>query len=182
LLEMLGFEFEVAPADLDETWVPGEEAGAHAERLARAKATAASGAAADALVIASDTVVALDDEVLGKPADAEHGVRMLLLLSGRSHLVASGIAVLWKGSVLSAVERVQVHFRPFDEATARNYVATGEPLDKAGAYGIQGFGSTLVDRIEGDYYAVMGFPIARFVDLLAAHGWRYNYRGLEPLG
>jgi septum formation protein len=181
LLAMLGFTFRVVPADLDETWVPGEEAAVHAERLARAKAEVAGSSAPQSLVVASDTVVVQDGVLLGKPAGADHGVEMLLSLAGKSHEVVSGVAVLWNGNLLSGVERVRVHFRDFDEWTARSYVATGEPLDKAGGYGIQGYGATLVDRIEGDYYAVMGLPIARLIDLLAAHGWRYNYRGLEPL-
>lgn len=185
LLEMLGLRFEIIPADIDETWAPGEEPGPHAERLAREKALAIATALAareqvpDLLVIGSDTVVALDGVVLGKPADSPDAVRMLLQLQGRTHLVATGIAVASAGRVLSATESVRVHFRSFDERTARAYVDTGEPLDKAGAYGIQGYGATLVDRIEGDFFAVMGFPIARFVDLLAAQGWRYDFRGLE---
>lgn len=185
LLAMLGLRFEVRPADIDETWPPHEEPTPHAERLAREKAGAVAAglrpASEDVLVIGSDTVVALDGVVVGKPADAEGAVRMLLQLQGRTHLVATGIAVAANGSVLSEVECVRVHFRGFDEATARAYVGTGEPLDKAGAYGIQGYGSTLVDRIEGDFFAVMGFPIARFIGLLARHGWRYDFRGLERI-
>jgi septum formation protein len=175
----------VIPADIDETWPLGEEPAPHAERLAREKALAIAGllqrteSEADLLVVGSDTVVALDGVVLGKPVDAADAARMLLQLQGRTHLVATGIAVAAASRVLSEVECVRVHFRSFDERSARAYVATGEPLDKAGAYGIQGFGSTLVDRIEGDYFAVMGFPIARFIDLLAGHGWRYDFRGLE---
>jgi septum formation protein len=182
---MLGLRFDVVPAHIDETWAPGEEPGVHAERLAREKALAVAATLlgdepdGDVLVIGSDTVVALAGVVLGKPADAHDAVRMLLQLQGRTHLVATGIAVAAAGRVLSATESVRVHFRAFDERTARAYAGTGEPLDKAGAYGIQGYGATLVDRIEGDFFAVMGFPIARFVDLLAAHGWRYDFRGLE---
>jgi len=184
LLAMLGLQCEVAPADIDETWPADEDPAAHAERLAREKAFAVADAAGgatdpDRLVIGSDTVVALDGVVIGKPADVDDAVRMLLGLQGRTHLVATGIAIAANGRLLSEVECVRVHFRAFDERTARAYVATGEPLDKAGAYGIQGYGSTLVDRIEGDFFAVMGFPIARFIDLLARHGWRYDFRGLE---
>ncbi|NJD09985.1 MAG: septum formation protein Maf [Gemmatimonadetes bacterium] len=185
LLELLGLALDVRPADIELTWPPHEEPAPHAERLAREKAEAVIRTLpvqdGDLLVIGSDTVVALEGVVLGKPADAEDAVRMLLRLEGRTHLVATGIAVATGGAVLSAVECVRVHFRGFDAATARAYVATGEPLDKAGAYGIQGYGSALVDRIEGDFFAVMGFPIARFIDLLARHGWRYDFRGLERL-
>jgi len=199
LLEMLGLQFEVVAADIDETWAPGEDPGTHAERLAREKAVrvasgfgwpATGGVVApgsartipvsqELLVVGSDTVVVLDGVVLGKPADADDAVRMLLALQGRTHLVATGVAIVGGAGVCSAQECVRVHFRRLDESTARAYVGTGEPLDKAGAYGIQGYGSTLVDRIEGDYFAVMGFPIARFVDLLADQGWRYTYGGLE---
>ena len=105
---------------------------------------------------------------------------MLLRLQGRVHEVATAVAIAHQGRTLSALERVRVHFRAFDEATARAYAATGEPLDKAGGYGIQGFGATLVERIEGDYYAVMGFPIARFIELLARHGWCYEFATLRP--
>lgn len=178
LLEMLGLEFDVAPADIDETYLPGEEPGAHAERLAREKATVVAARFPDGIVVGSDTVVVLEGDVLGKPRDGEDAVRMLLRLQGRTHEVATGAAVVARGETYSAVERVQVHFRRFDEATARAYVATREPMDKAGAYGIQGYGATLVDRIEGDFFAVMGFPVARFIDLLEAHGWRYDFGGL----
>jgi septum formation protein len=123
----------------------------------------------------------VDGDVLGKPAGVDDAVRMVLRLQGREHLVATGVAVAQGAAVRSAVERVRVHFRAFDEATARDYVATGEPLDKAGGYGIQGYGATLVDRIEGDYFAVMGMPIARLMQLLEDMGWRYDFRGLRPL-
>jgi septum formation protein len=178
LLEMLRLRFEVLPADIDETYLTGEEPGAHAERLAREKAEKAAVQAPDALVIGSDTVVVLDGAVLGKPRDDDEAVEMLLQLQGRSHEVATAVAVVAGGRTRSVIERVQVHFRQFDERTARAYAATGEPHDKAGAYGIQGFGATLVDGIEGDFFAVMGFPIARFIELLRTHGWCYDFRGL----
>ena len=182
LLDMLGLRYDVAPADIDETYDAGEEPGAHAERLAREKAAAVARRRPDALVIGSDTVVVVDGDVLGKPAGREDAVRMVLRLQGREHLVATGVAIVRGVVVTSAVERVRVHFRAFDETTARDYVATGEPLDKAGAYGIQGYGAALVDRIEGDFFAVMGMPIARLMRLLEDMGWRYDFRGLRPLG
>ncbi|MGH7504610.1 MAG: Maf family protein, partial [Longimicrobiales bacterium] len=138
LLRGLGFTFETLPADVDERVGIGEEPGAHAERLAREKAEAIAATASDALVIGSDTVVVIDGDVLGKPADDEDAVRTLLRLAGREHMVATGVAVVHGSRVHGAVERVTVRFRRFDERTAREYVATGEPLDKAGAYGIQG--------------------------------------------
>jgi septum formation protein len=179
---MLGLTFEARPADIDERYLPGEEPGAHAERLAREKAAAIAAGAGDALVIGSDTVVVVEGQVLGKPANEEDALRMLLRLQGREHVVATGIAVV-RGAVMhGGVERVTVRFRAFGEETARAYVATGEPLDKAGAYGIQGYGATLVEGIEGDYFAVMGLPLVRLVRLLQDAGFHYNFRGLQPTG
>jgi septum formation protein len=177
LLRMLALEIDAIPADIDESYEPGEDPVAHAERLAREKVVAIAQAYPDAVVIGSDTVVIIDGAVLGKPADRADAVRMLLQLQGREHEVATGIAVAWQG-VRSAVERVSVRFRAFDLATAAAYAATDEPLDKAGAYGIQGFGSTLVQSIAGDYFAVMGLPIARLILLLQESGLHYNFRGL----
>lgn len=180
LLSQLGLIFEVIPAELDETLRPGEEPGAHAERLAREKALSVAGRRPEAFVIGADTVVVIDDDVLGKPHDFDDAVRMLLRLQGREHTVASGIAVAYDGGrVISAVERVRVRFRAFDEAFARAYVGTGEPLDKAGAYGIQGFGAALVEGIEGDYFAVMGLPVARLLTQLRSLGLHYNFQGLS---
>jgi septum formation protein len=179
LLEMLGLELEQVPADIDETWQAGEEAGAHAERLAAGKALAIAALHPDAVIIGSDTVVVVDGDVLGKPRDEADAVRMLMRLQGREHEVATGVAV-WNGDVHSAVERVRVRFAAFDETRARAYAATGEPLDKAGAYGIQGFGATLVEGITGDYFAVMGLPIVRTMALLRQAGFCYDFRGVRP--
>jgi septum formation protein len=179
LLEQLGLTFEALPADVDERYAAGEEAGAHAERLAREKAAAVAVHAPDALVIGSDTVVDVDGLVLGKPRDGGEAVEMLLVLQGRTHEVATGVAVVGGGGTWSGVERVRVAFRAFDRALAEAYVRTGEPLDKAGAYGIQGFGAALVERIEGDYFAVMGLPLVRLLGLLQAAGFRYNFGALR---
>lgn len=175
LLRMLGIQFEVEPADVDESYRAGEDPMLHAERLARDKALVVARCRPEALVIACDTVVLVDRDILGKPRDAEDATAMLVRLAGREHDVATGVAVAGPGGVRSAVERVRVHFRPFDEPVARAYVATGEPLDKAGAYGIQGYGATLVDRIHGDFFAVMGLPIVRMMSLLEAHDWVYDF-------
>ena len=177
---MLGLPFEAVPADIDETYRAGEQPGPHAERLARGKALAIATAHPDAMIIGSDTVVVLDDEVLGKPRDEADAVRMLMRLQGREHEVATGIAVSVNGTVRSGVERVHVRFRSFDEQTATRYARTGEPMDKAGAYGIQGYGATLVERIEGDFFAVMGLPICRMISLLEAAGFGYTFSGLSP--
>jgi septum formation protein len=181
LLRMLGLEIETVPADVDETWRAGEEPGAHAQRLAGEKALAIAARHPDAVIIGSDTVVAVDGDVLGKPRDAADAVHMLQRLRGREHEVATGIAV-WRGELHSGVERVRVRFRAYDEATARAYAATGEGMDKAGAYGIQGFGATLVEGIAGDYFAVMGLPIVRTMQLLERAGLCYDFRGLKPCG
>lgn len=182
LLGMLGLIFDVAPADIDESLLPGEEPRAHAERLAREKALAVAAHRPDALVVGSDTVVVVDGDVLGKPRDFEHAVAMLLRLQGRMHTVETGIALAYDGDqVISSLESVPVTMRAFDAHTAEAYVHTGEPMDKAGAYGIQGYGATLVERIEGDFFAVMGLPIVRLVRLFEQLGWRYVFDGLEKV-
>jgi septum formation protein len=178
----LGLQFEVLPAEVDETTRGDEPAAIFAERLAREKALAVAARRPDAIVVGSDTLVVIDNHILGKPRDGAEAVEMLLQLQGYEHRVETGIAVAAPGGrIESSVEGVRVKFRPFDRRTAEEYVATGEPLDKAGAYGIQGYGAALVEMIEGDFYAVMGFPVARFISLLRALGWRYNFRGLVPL-
>ncbi|HWV58515.1 MAG TPA: nucleoside triphosphate pyrophosphatase [Longimicrobiales bacterium] len=181
LLRMLGLTFETIPSNVDESVRPGETAKAHVERLAREKASSVARRRPDALVIGSDTVVVLDEEVLGQPRDEEEAVDMLLRLAGREHRVETGVAVAAPGGdIRSAVETVRVRFRAFDRRTATEYVATGEPLDKAGAYGIQGYGSTIVESIEGDFFAVMGLPIVRMMELFRSLGWRYDFRGFQP--
>ncbi len=182
LLAMLGVDFEVRPAVLDEERRPRETPAAYAERTAREKAAAVGGARPGAVVLAADTIVVLDGEVLGKPADAAEAVEMLLRLQGRAHVVQTAVAVAGAGGALhSGLEETLVRFRAFDEATAASYAATGEPLDKAGAYGIQGYGATLVESIEGDFFAVMGLPIVRTLRLLETAGWRYQFRPSGPL-
>lgn len=182
LLGMMGLEFDIAPPSVDESRKEGEPPAIYAERLAREKALAVAASRPDSLVIGSDTVVAIEGEVLGKPRDREEAVEILLRLQGREHRVETGIAVVAPdGRVESSVEGVRVEFRPFDRRTAEEYVATGEPMDKAGAYGIQGYGAAIVDRIEGDFYAVMGLPIARLISILQAMGWRYDFQGLEAM-
>jgi septum formation protein len=181
LLRRLGLQVQVSPAEVDERYLPGEEPEAHVERLARTKAETVAGRVPGALVVAGDTVVVRDGVVLGKPADAEEAVAMLRSLAGRRHIVLSGIALYGPRGMVSAVGRATVRFRAFDEDEARAYVATGEPMDKAGAYGIQGMGGALVEGIEGDYYTVVGFPVATFIELLARAGWRYAYGRLEAI-
>lgn len=182
LLDQLGLAYEPVPADVDETAFPGETASAHVRRLALEKARAVAADHPDHLVVAGDTVVTLHGAILGKPADAREAVAMLLRLQGLEHRVESGIAVIAPGGKEAAdVAGADVRFRAFDRELAESYVATGEPLDKAGAYGIQGMGSVLVESIAGDYFAVMGLSVAGLVDLLATVGWRYHFgEGLLP--
>jgi septum formation protein len=173
----VGITHEVKPADIDERYLPGERPRAHAERLAREKAAAISDA--DAVVIAADTIVVVDGDVLGKPKDESDAVRMLRRLSDRTHTVMTAVAVASRGCVESDVEEVEVTFHPLSDKDIAAYIATGEPMDKAGAYGIQGFGATIVSRVDGDYFAVMGLPLQRLVRLLERCGVRYPFGPLE---
>lgn len=178
LLDLVGIAHEVAPADIDETYRDGEEAAAHAERLAREKGATIAARHPDAVVISADTIVVIDGLVLGKPRDESDAARMLSMLGGHTHVVLTAVAVSYGARMRSGVEAVRVTFRSLDPARVRAYIATGEPMDKAGAYGIQGFGATLVERIDGDYFAVMGLPLARMVDLLEEVGVRYEFGAL----
>ena len=177
LLSLVGIRHEVRPANIDETYLPGEVPLGHAERLARTKAETI--AVPDAVTIGSDTIVVVDGDVLGKPRDAADATRMLRRLSGRSHVVITGVAARWRGRTLSAAEQVDVTFRALSDHDIRNYIATGEPMDKAGAYGIQGFGATIVERVNGDYFAVMGLPLNRLTRLLEELGLLYDFGPLR---
>ncbi len=179
LLTMIGIAHEVIPADLDESYLPGETPLVHAERLARSKAEAVLRVAPDAIVIGADTIVVIDDEILGKPRDEAHAAAMLRQLSGRTHEVLTAVAVARGRRVETGVEVVPVSFRALRDDEIESYIATREPMDKAGAYGIQGYGSTIVRRINGDFFAVMGLSLVRLVTLLARHGVTYDFRGLR---
>ena len=175
LLTLIGIPHTVRPADIDETPEPGERPHPHAERLARGKAAVVAAREPNAIVVAADTIVVVDGEILGKPRDAEHAALMLRRLSARSHTVHTAVAVARAGSVVSGVESVGVTFRELSDDDIAAYVATGEPMDKAGAYGIQGLGATLVTRVDGDYFAVMGLALGLTVRLLARVGVRYRF-------
>ena len=176
LLRLIGIDHEVRPADIDESYLPNERPDAHAERLARGKAdTIASDAGPEVVTIGSDTIVVVDGEVLGKPRDRGHAMQMLRRLSGRSHVVMTGVAVSWRGKTLSGVEQVGVTFRSLSDDEIERYIDTGEPMDKAGAYGIQGFGATIVARVDGEYFAVMGLALNRLAGLLREAGLRYDF-------
>ena len=185
LLTLVGIAHTVRPADVDESVRPGEAPDVYVERLAREKAGAIADALAaetpdgDRVVIAADTTVVVDGEILGKPADVAEARAMVARLAGRTHEVFTGMAVR-RGSSgtareAAAVERVRVTFRPLGADEIAAYVATGEPMDKAGAYGIQGYGATIVARIDGDYFAVMGLSLVRLVALLAEVGVAYRF-------
>ena len=175
LLTLVGIPHEVRPADIDETYGAGELPYAHAERLAREKAAVVARAAPNAVVIGSDTIVVVDGDVLGKPRDEREAASMLMRLSGRTHTVMTAVAVMWRGVERSAVEEVEVTFHALRSAEIDAYIATREPMDKAGAYGIQGFGATIVARVDGDYFAVMGLPLQRMVRLMADIGLTYRF-------
>lgn len=182
LLEQLGLPFEVAVAAVDEAALPGETGPVHVRRLALAKARVVAARRPDALVLGGDTVVTIDGDILGKPADETEAVAILLRLQGREHRVETGVAVMGpSGEEAADVVGADVRFRSFDRTLAEAYVATGEPLDKAGAYGIQGMGAALVESIRGDYFAVMGLPVSRLVMMLEEFGWSYRFeRELYP--
>jgi septum formation protein len=180
LLKLIGIEHEVRPADTDETMVGGETPHQYAERLARVKAELVAAAAGPKdIVIGADTVVVVDGRVLGKPINEQQAAAMLESLGGRSHTVITAVAVAADSMTSSSVEEVSVTFRPLTLEEIDSYIATGEPMDKAGAYGIQGYGATIVERIEGDYFAVMGLPIVRMVRLLAERGFKYDFGKLR---
>jgi septum formation protein len=179
LLTLVGIGHEVIPAHVDESVLPGERPAPHADRLARAKALSLAEREADALVIAADTIVVIDGRILGKPADEAEARRTLRLLSRREHVVFTAVAVARGRRVESEVEEVTVSFRDLTDAEIAAYVATGEPMDKAGSYGIQGYGATIVERIDGDYFAVMGLSLVRLVRLLARFGVVYEFGRLS---
>jgi septum formation protein len=166
LLTAAGIPFEVRPAHIDEALRPGEDAKTYASRVAVDKARAIAAQSKGQPVLAADTIVVIDGLVLGKPADAADGKRMLRLLSGRTHEVLTAVALMsvrpgQPGPVLdSRIESTSVQFAPLETAEIEWYVATGEPSDKAGAYAIQGLASRFVTRIEGSYSNVVGLPMA----------------------
>lgn len=174
LLDLIGIKHDVRPADVDESIVGGETPADYAERLAREKAEAIAVEGAD-IVIGADTVVVIDGRVLGKPVNEQQAAAMLESLGGRTHTVLTAVAIVVDGRTSSGVEEVTVTFRPLTLEEIDSYVATGEPMDKAGAYGIQGYGATIVERVEGDYFAVMGLPLVRLVRLLAERGISYDF-------
>lgn len=171
LLQAAAIPFEVVAANVDETLLGGEAPDAYVGRLAVAKAAAVQARFPDRTILAADTTVVIDGEVLGKPLDAPDATRMLTRLSGMRHTVLTGVALVGPGSRQVAVEATEVWFAPLTTAEIAAYVESGEPMDKAGAYGVQGRASRFVERIDGMYSNVVGLPIARVYRMLAAAGW-----------
>ncbi len=170
-MDRFGVEYEVIPAVGEEHAPSGLGPGETVAFLAGAKAAeVAASAGADAVVIAADTVVELNGELLGKPGTPERAEEMLSRLSGRVHRVWTGVCVRQGETSLSRSECTQVHFRPLSPEEIRAYIATGEPLDKAGAYGYQGLASLFVERIEGDFFNVMGLPVCALGLMLRRFG------------
>ena len=172
LLERMGLrDFRVLASQVDETMPAGTPPQVLVEALSRRKAQAVQAQAGeDCLIIAADTVVCLDDQILGKPHTPERAAQMLRALSGRTHTVCTGVSVCAGKTTVTEHEQTRVTFRPLEEGEIAAYIATGEPMDKAGAYGIQGLGSLLVEGIEGDYYNVVGLPVCRLGRILRRFG------------
>jgi len=179
VLRQLGLDPSVRSPAIDESCIEGESPEAYVERLACSKAEAVAETEPDALVIGGDTIVVSEDRLLGKPEDEDRAIEMLLSLAGRKHLVLTGLAISGRERTVSAVSSAEVHLRSFNETEARQYVMSGEPMDKAGAYAIQGLGAALVAGIVGDYYTVVGFPVGTFLDLLLRSGWQYEFGSLS---
>lgn len=175
LLDQIGVCYRVQVADVDETLLPGEAPAAYVTRLAlaKARAVAALPAAGGLPVLGADTTVVIDGDVLAKPVDAADAARMLTMLAGREHQVLTAVALVADTRAETRLSVTTVRFRPLAAATIDRYVATGEPMDKAGGYGIQGLGGALVASLTGSYTGVVGLPIAETVDLLDAFAVPY---------
>ena len=171
ILSRVGLSFEIMPADVDETVSESMSAEEAVAEISRRKAEAVRARVGDdRIVIACDTMVSVDGRIFGKPVDRADADRMLHILSGRTHQVFSGLTVCRGDQMIRGVERSDVVFRSPTDAEIDAYLATGEPFDKAGAYGIQGIGGLLVDSIHGDYYNIVGLPLCRLMTALRAFG------------
>jgi len=168
LLRAAGFDFDIQPANADETLHPNESPEAYVQRVAEAKARAVLSLAGSRVVIAADTTVVVDHHILGKPEDTTDAARMLQLLSGRQHEVMTGVTVAGEDRLVTRLEVTRVEFAPLSLGEIAAYVDTGEPMDKAGAYAVQGRASRFVTRIEGSYSNVVGLPVALVYAMLKA--------------
>jgi septum formation protein len=181
VLRNAGFVFDVQPANVDETRQPGEDAGKYVQRVAKAKGDAIQAAAlpyGPAIVIAADTVVVAGGEVLPKPKDVDDARRMLKLLNATTHDVLTGLYVIrvYDGISFARLEKTSVEFTRLSDLDIENYLATKEPFDKAGAYGIQGIGGRFVRGIDGCYFNVMGLPVSRLWSILREMRWEDDPR------
>ena len=166
LLSTAGFEFEVCAADVDESVPSGTAPADAAEMTASKKALEAAKSHPDDIVIGADTIVVADGKILGKPHGKENAAEMLTMLSGKEHKVITGVCIVCNGKTETFYKESRVRFYPLSAKEISDYVATGEPMDKAGAYGIQGKGCTLVESIEGDYFNIVGLPVAAVARIL----------------
>jgi len=175
LLNLIGIAHTVRPADIDETPLPSEPALAVVERLARTKARRIAAEAPEALVIAADTIVVIDGHILNKPVDVDDARRMLRTLQGRRHDVYTAVCAIRASCEAAGVEDTGVWFRALTDGEIDAYIATGEPMDKAGAYGIQGYGATIVERVDGDFFTVVGLPLVLLTRLMSEVGVTYDF-------
>ena len=170
LLSMAGFEFEIIPSDADETLPENMGAYEAVKELSKRKAFSVWEENRDAVVLGCDTVVALDDIILGKPENEEEAEKMLTTLSGKEHFVYSGVCITDGEKTRQFVGSARVKFYELSKETIKSYIATKDPMDKAGSYGIQGIGSVLVEKIEGDYFTIVGLPLAETARVLKEFG------------
>ena len=175
LLERMGLtDFKILVPEADESYPDGLTPQETVDYISRVKALAARELVAeDDIVITTDTMVFLDEHRLGKPRDEEDALRMLSALQGRSHTVCTGVTVMQGDHIITESEPTKVYFREASEAELRGYIATGDPMDKAGAYGVQTIGALLVERIDGDFFNVMGLPMLRLSRMLHEFGIRF---------
>ncbi len=170
LLTGLGLEFELYKPEVDESKLPDEKPEDLCRRLSRLKAHSGSQKFHDAVIIAADTIVVIDGKILGKPSDRQDAFNMLKTLQGREHEVLTGLTVCCNEKIVSHVESTRVKFRALSDEQIRNYAASGECDDKAGAYAVQGKGSLLVERLDGDYFNVVGLPVCALGKILGEFG------------
>ena len=184
ILRTAGWPFAAFPVDIDESRHPAEDAVSYVERLAREKAAAAAARCDGSLIVAADTTVTIDQHILEKPAGGEDAARMLQLLNNRWHKVLTGLAVFdrKKSQITIAHEATEVKFAALSDEEIQWYLATGEPMDKAGGYAIQGLGARLIEEIRGDYFNVVGLPLRLLYEMVQANAGRQSLEYGGPTG
>lgn len=170
LFRRLGLDFSIQTADIDEYMDPVLPPEREVARVSALKAAKIAESCPDDTIVSADTIVVIDGQVLGKPEDAADAARMLRLLSGRTHEVMTGLCVRQGSRIAQTVSRSRVTFRELSDAEIAAYIATGEPMDKAGSYGVQGYGSVLVSHLDGDFFSVMGLPLCELCGMLRQFG------------